>query len=145
MPSPHFNDLSGMQFHYLTIMYRVINNKVHGTRYKCKCKCGKEFVARATNIITGTTKSCGCYRKECMRAFNRRIQGRGNKPKLLQHILTPEQVQLIYDLAHEGKTLNYTAGVLKYTYNRLETYVKKKPELYEQFRRNSNKYRKVTD
>jgi len=30
----------------------------------CKCDCGKEIIARGTNLRAKVTKSCGCYAKE---------------------------------------------------------------------------------
>lgn len=30
----------------------------------CKCDCGKEFVARLSNVASGNTTSCGCYEKQ---------------------------------------------------------------------------------
>jgi len=33
-------------------------------RWLCRCSCGKEVVARTNALVTGRTKSCGCWRKE---------------------------------------------------------------------------------
>jgi hypothetical protein len=32
--------------------------------WKCKCDCGKEFIAIGNNLKRGKTISCGCFRKE---------------------------------------------------------------------------------
>ena len=34
------------------------------TRYHCRCACGKECVISAQHLISGNTKSCGCWRKD---------------------------------------------------------------------------------
>jgi hypothetical protein len=36
----------------------------HWSRIECKCSCGGVHVARAGNLLSGKTKSCGCIRKE---------------------------------------------------------------------------------
>jgi len=54
------NDLTGLQFGKLTILYRVKNNfKYRHITYKAKCECGKCSIVSATNLISGATKSCG--------------------------------------------------------------------------------------
>ena len=32
-------------------------------RFLCRCDCGNEIICRLPNLKSGTTKSCGCYRK----------------------------------------------------------------------------------
>src|SRR5579863_6739420 len=39
----------------------------------CICSCGNKFEARAHNVLSGNTKSCGCFSLET-RAANRRKQ-----------------------------------------------------------------------
>lgn len=34
------------------------------TRWLCKCDCGKTTIVHATSLVTGTTTSCGCYKRE---------------------------------------------------------------------------------
>ena len=53
--TPHFG--------YLTVIERAENIGRY-VAWKCKCKCGKELVVRATDLTTGNTKSCGCYKIE---------------------------------------------------------------------------------
>ena len=38
------------------------NHKKGGQDYFCRCECGENVVSKAGNL--GSTKSCGCYRKE---------------------------------------------------------------------------------
>lgn len=45
----------------LSIHERVIGKHI---KYKCVCQCGKESIATGTNLLTGTTKSCGCLKRE---------------------------------------------------------------------------------
>lgn len=61
-------DLTKQQFYYLTVMYQaedyVGRNGKHLTKWHCQCKCGKELDVLQGSLVTGNTKSCGCYAKE---------------------------------------------------------------------------------
>lgn len=63
-------DISGMKFGRLTVIERATDfvskrgNK--SSAYLCKCECGKYVVVRTSDLKDGTTKSCGCLRKEMM-------------------------------------------------------------------------------
>lgn len=55
-------DLTGQAFNYLTAIELVrVNNKNY---WKCLCKCGTETVVYGSKLLSGTTKSCGCYHRE---------------------------------------------------------------------------------
>lgn len=58
--------LVGKKFNRLTVIsfhdYDPSQSKVK--RWACKCDCGKQVIARTNAIVTGSTKSCGCWRKE---------------------------------------------------------------------------------
>ena len=55
-------NLVGMRFGKLVVLERV--ERVKGDRghvkWRCRCDCGKETVALATNLRRGLTRSCGC-------------------------------------------------------------------------------------
>ena len=62
-------DLLGKRFGSLTVTEYAgtvkqseNSNKVRNL-WKCVCDCGNEIVVRDNNLITGTTRSCGCRRK----------------------------------------------------------------------------------
>lgn len=54
-----YEDLSGMQFGDLTVLYRDMNRtpKVY---YICRCKCGETTSVRADGLINSRVHSCGC-------------------------------------------------------------------------------------
>lgn len=53
-------DLSGKKFGMLTALaYQRQNNK---TFWTCKCDCGSVTTVRSSNLISLSTRSCGCYR-----------------------------------------------------------------------------------
>lgn len=56
---PFAEDLSGRVFGELTVLERA-ESRGGRTRWKCRCKCGKETVVTARNLKAGRTKSCGC-------------------------------------------------------------------------------------
>ena len=56
----------GERYGRLTIIREVepagsIHKRVR--RFLCRCDCGNETICRLPNLKSGTTKSCGCYRK----------------------------------------------------------------------------------
>lgn len=57
-----FVDLSGHRFVKLVVVERVENHITSGGQskvmYKCRCDCGKEFVATAGKLKSGTTTHC---------------------------------------------------------------------------------------
>lgn len=59
-----FVDLRGQKFGRLTVIEKT--NKRQGGRiiWKCRCDCGNIVDVNGTSLRNGTTKSCGCYRRE---------------------------------------------------------------------------------
>jgi hypothetical protein len=60
---PVFLDLTGKTFGLLTVVSRA-PKKNRYTQWICKCKCGKEAVVYSTNLMSGSTNSCGCIAKK---------------------------------------------------------------------------------
>ena len=52
----------GQKFNRLTVI-EIIPEK-GGTKWKCKCDCGNEYIGEAKYIKYGSFKSCGCISKE---------------------------------------------------------------------------------
>lgn len=56
-------DISGQKFGFLTaIEFAGIRN--HKAYWKRRCECGNEIDVLTASLISGNTKSCGCYVKE---------------------------------------------------------------------------------
>jgi hypothetical protein len=60
-----FNDLTGKRFERLLVIkraesYRGLSGKTV-TMWLCKCDCGNEKIVSRSALISGNTKSCGCY------------------------------------------------------------------------------------
>ena len=62
--SKNFKDRAGQKVHRLTFLRFVDTTEYGCSRWLVRCECGCEFIALASNIIRGNTKSCGCYRNE---------------------------------------------------------------------------------
>ena len=56
--------LVGQQFGQLTVIERNRQDSI--TFYNCKCMCGNVTTVTHTNLLSGTTKSCGCLQKQLL-------------------------------------------------------------------------------
>lgn len=52
----------GKEFGWLTVLDVYIDQKTRRLFFKCKCRCGNEVGKQYNKVISGHTKSCGCYR-----------------------------------------------------------------------------------
>jgi len=57
----------GQKFNRLTVMGRGPNTNAGAPRYWCLCDCGSTTLVRAGALKGGHTKSCGCWRSDCMK------------------------------------------------------------------------------
>lgn len=53
-------DLSGMKFDHWTVLEYAGVNKYNKAMWKCKCDCGTVKNVRASDLLHGYSKSCGC-------------------------------------------------------------------------------------
>lgn len=61
----------GERYGMLTVLVRVEDGPRRQVRYLCRCDCGRQCVVRAGVLRTGCQRSCGCLRRERMRAAAR--------------------------------------------------------------------------
>lgn len=57
------DDLTGKKFGKLTALRKLPVKKYKSDVWLCRCDCGNETKVVKTNLIRGTTRSCGCLRK----------------------------------------------------------------------------------
>ena len=73
------SDLIDRQFGRLTVVeYAGIKTSPGGTKrkmWKCICSCGNETTVNTSNLINGTTKSCGCWKYEKMKEHSTKHSG----------------------------------------------------------------------
>lgn len=68
--SSPFRDLTHKRFGRLVCIGfsgRQHELKAHRALWRCRCDCGREKVIRADALLSGSTKSCGCYLSELRR------------------------------------------------------------------------------
>lgn len=58
-----FQDLTGKRFGKLVVIKRADNRGKH-TMWHCICDCGNYTITGASELKSGTTKSCGCLKYE---------------------------------------------------------------------------------
>ena len=61
---PNAKDLTGQRFGRLTVIKRNGTNQHRRAIWRCKCDCGKYKDVCAAELLSGNTKSCGCWFKE---------------------------------------------------------------------------------
>ncbi len=57
-------DLKNQRFGRLIPIESVGQNKRNGYLWQCQCDCGRKVVVSSGHLLSGHTKSCGCYSKE---------------------------------------------------------------------------------
>lgn len=55
-------DITGIKFNFITPI-RCVGSAHKQRMWECRCDCGNVFVISASLIITGHTKSCGCWKR----------------------------------------------------------------------------------
>lgn len=59
----------GEQYNYWTVVSKVQETGTGG-KYICRCKCGNERIIPRQALVSGASKSCGCYQKEVISQQN---------------------------------------------------------------------------
>lgn len=65
---PKAKDLTGMRFGRLVVLSRAENSMTGKPMWNCLCDCGNECVKQGSALVSGDTKSCGCYNREKLKA-----------------------------------------------------------------------------
>lgn len=60
-----YQDIVGKKFHFLTVL-RPIHSGRYGHKWECKCDCGMIKIVGKKDLVSGSTKSCGCWRQKQM-------------------------------------------------------------------------------
>lgn len=65
---PKFKDLSGNKYGRLSVLQRatphISETGQKYSRWECVCECGIVLTVLHSSLVSGNTKSCGCYRRE---------------------------------------------------------------------------------
>jgi len=57
-------NLTGKHFGHLTVLKEISERQNGSVVWFCQCSCGKLITVRSNSLISGNTKSCGCFKKE---------------------------------------------------------------------------------
>ena len=68
-------DLTGKAFGRLTVIKEAERKNPKRHYWLCHCTCGRETVVDGSHLLSGHTKSCGCYHRDCSREKSRDITG----------------------------------------------------------------------
>ena len=63
MSKKNYDYLINQTFGRLVVKEIIYNKSTH-TKARCMCECGQEIITQVYYLLSGHTKSCGCYRKE---------------------------------------------------------------------------------
>lgn len=64
-------NISGLQFGRLTVLKRAGSDNNGQATWLCRCSCGNEVVVNGHSLLSGATKSCGCYHSELIAERNK--------------------------------------------------------------------------
>lgn len=78
MPQPLIS-LTGRQFGWYTVLSCVGCWPRIGRKWLCVCRCGVKKEVWQYHLRTGSTKSCGCWRRACATRLKRKLIPTGKK------------------------------------------------------------------
>ena len=79
--------LEGQRFGRLIALRDSGRRKNEGcVEWECKCICGNIVYVKASSLVSGNTKSCGCLQFESVKSLSIKNYKHGKKPKRLYHI-----------------------------------------------------------
>jgi len=63
----NYRNLMGKRFGYLTVEQPAGSDKWNHALWRCHCNCGRHVTVVGSRLSFGSTRSCGCFRKEMHR------------------------------------------------------------------------------
>lgn len=57
-------DITNNRYGRLIALERVENDKYNHPQWLCQCDCGNKTVVLKSSLVSGRTRSCGCYHKD---------------------------------------------------------------------------------
>lgn len=99
-----YNNIVGTKYGRLTIIEELPQKIVNGNSYRmvrCQCECGNIVTTQFSSILSGVTKSCGCYARE-----------RASETSKLR------KIQNKYDLESESFGIGFTSKGEKFYFDK---------------------------
>lgn len=75
------DDLTGKTFNRWTVFKRGRDTKAGRPQWVCECECGKTGLIPASNLRSGSSKSCGCFNRD-VHTIHGDYLGRCGKPTI---------------------------------------------------------------
>ena len=66
-----YEEMTGRRFGRLTCIRFDGSNEDGMAKWVVRCDCGTEFTAYRVNLVNGSTKSCGCLKREFLIRYNK--------------------------------------------------------------------------
>lgn len=70
-------DLTNQVFDRLSVVDRGPSNSYEHTRWNCECSCGTRLLVYASDLKLKKMRSCGCLKRELLRAARIKPEGEG--------------------------------------------------------------------
>lgn len=85
---PKALDLTGQRYGHLVVQKQIAERTAsHKVQWLCRCDCGKEIITITHSLLSGNTKSCGCYMREFQKErFHNMLTKHGDAGKRLYNI-----------------------------------------------------------
>ena len=110
-------DLTGQKFGRLFVIKRISVNGIKHIKWLCRCECGVVKQINGDSIKKGTSKSCGCLRKD-MGTWNKGIVGtKSHSFKGYQELPRAFFNEIKYKAGKRGIEFYLTITYLWYLYN----------------------------
>lgn len=120
-------DLTNLTFGRLKVIKNVGTNKYGYALWECLCECGNTAIITSSNLISGHTKSCGCYSYEC------------KKDKSIKY--RKYAISCVNDRLYRlyGSIIQRTTNLRKDNHN--HTYIEKNIKMCDEWRNDFNKFK----
>lgn len=99
------DDLTGQQFHRLTVISRGTNagqGEKSKARWTCRCECGQEVLVHAGALKSGNTQSCGCHKAELAKINGKSLNYRHGMTGAKAHIVWDSMLQRCCNENHKS-------------------------------------------
>lgn len=100
-----FENLVGQRFVRLLVTSQAVSNKHGHTKWNCKCDCGNEIIAYASDLKRGGRPSCGCLKSEKLSQLRKLAPGQSG--------LNQMYAQYRKGARHRG--LTFTLTIIEFT------------------------------
>lgn len=98
------NNISCQKFNRLLVLNENGRDSCGSVLWNCRCDCGKEIIVRGSSLISGHTKSCGCYNRDLI---NKKIKTHGQSAGLTKATTEYKTWNNIIQRCHNPKTGKY--------------------------------------